>query len=120
MINNYAFGEMWWLILKMWWLIGSSPDFWDRGPWFESGISHNDPDALQDHCLIMYSRKSQNSEGNLPLFLQERAVNIEDHPVLTQLLARLVVMLPDMPDEALEAFAREWRDKRPYLPRRKA
>ncbi len=36
------------------------------------------------------------------------------------LLARLVVMLPDMPDEALEAFAREWRDKRPYLPRRKA
>ena len=36
------------------------------------------------------------------------------------LLARLVVMLPDMPDEALEAFAREWRDKRPYQPRRKA
>jgi len=35
------------------------------------------------------------------------------------LLARLVVMLPDMPDEALEAFAREWRDKRPYQPRRK-
>jgi DnaJ-class molecular chaperone len=35
------------------------------------------------------------------------------------LLARLVVMLPDMPDDALEAFAREWRDKRPYQPRRK-
>ena len=26
---------------EMWWLIGSSPDFWgSRGPGFESGISH--------------------------------------------------------------------------------
>ena len=30
----------------MWWLIASAPDVWDRGPGFESGISHNDPDAL--------------------------------------------------------------------------
>ena len=45
--------EMWWLIVEMWWLIGSSPDFWGRGSGFESGISHNDPDALQDHCVIM-------------------------------------------------------------------
>ena len=29
----------------MWWLIRSG-----RGPGFESGSSHNDPDALQDHC----------------------------------------------------------------------
>ena len=36
--------------LEMLWLIGSAPDFWGRGPGFESGISHNDPDALQDHC----------------------------------------------------------------------
>ena len=35
---------------EMWWLIGSAPDFWGRGPGIESGISHNDPDALQDHC----------------------------------------------------------------------
>ena len=34
----------------MWWLIGSAPDFWGRGPGIESGISHNDPDALHDHC----------------------------------------------------------------------
>ena len=34
----------------MWWLIGSAPDFWGRGPGFKSGISHNDPDALKDHC----------------------------------------------------------------------
>ena len=34
----------------MWWPIGSTPDFWDRGPGFESGVYHNDPDALQDHC----------------------------------------------------------------------
>ena len=38
--------------LEMWWLIGSAPDFWGRVPGFESGISHNDPDALQDYCVI--------------------------------------------------------------------
>ena len=31
--------------LEMWWLTGG----WDRGPRLESGISHNDPDTLQDH-----------------------------------------------------------------------
>ena len=31
----------------MWWLIGIEPDFWGRGPRFDSGISHN------DHCVIM-------------------------------------------------------------------
>ena len=36
----------------MWWLIGSAPDFCDRGPGFEFGIYHNDPDALQDYCEI--------------------------------------------------------------------
>ena len=30
----------------------SAPDFWGRGPGFESGISHNYPYALQDHCVI--------------------------------------------------------------------
>ena len=34
----------------MWWLIGSAPDLWGRGHGFESGIPHDDPDALQDHC----------------------------------------------------------------------
>ena len=29
---------------EMWWLIGSAPDFCDR---FESGFSHNKPDALR-------------------------------------------------------------------------
>ena len=32
------------------------------------------------------------------------------------LLARLVVTLPDAPDETLVRFAEEWRDKRPYQP----
>ena len=44
---------MWWLIggdVVAEWLIGSAPDIWGRGPGFKSGISHNDPDALQDHC----------------------------------------------------------------------
>ena len=39
---------------EMWWFIGCTPDFRDRGPGFESGISHNDPDAQQDHCVIKY------------------------------------------------------------------
>lgn len=35
------------------------------------------------------------------------------------LLARLVVTLPDKPDAELEAFAQAWRERRPYSPRRK-
>ena len=50
---------------EMWWLNDSAPDFWGRCPGFESGIFHNDPDALQDHCAIM--KKTQVREGNLPL-----------------------------------------------------
>ncbi|HEY2482971.1 MAG TPA: J domain-containing protein [Caulobacteraceae bacterium] len=33
------------------------------------------------------------------------------------LLARLVITLPETPDEALETFAEEWRRERPYTPR---
>ena len=32
-------------------VIDSAPDFWGRGPRFQSGISHKDPDALQDHII---------------------------------------------------------------------
>ena len=35
------------------------------------------------------------------------------------LLARLVVTLPDKPDPELETFAQTWRERRPYSPRRK-
>ena len=53
-------------MLEMWWLIASAPDFWGGGPGFESGNSHNDPDALHDHWDKC--RKSQGREGNrLPL-----------------------------------------------------
>ena len=45
--------------MQMWWLIGIAPDFWGRGPGFESGIYHNDPDALQDHCEIMQKISGQ-------------------------------------------------------------
>ena len=38
---------------EMWWLIGSAPDFWGTGPGFKSGMSHNDPYALQDHSVNM-------------------------------------------------------------------
>ena len=36
------------------------------------------------------------------------------------LLARLMIVLPDTVDGELEAFAETWRAKRPYAPRRKA
>jgi DnaJ-class molecular chaperone len=35
------------------------------------------------------------------------------------LFARLIVTLPDKPDAELEAFAKAWREKRPYAPRRR-
>ena len=35
------------------------------------------------------------------------------------LLARLVVTLPDEPDSDLEKFAQAWRDQKPYSPKRK-
>jgi DnaJ-class molecular chaperone len=35
------------------------------------------------------------------------------------LLARLMIALPDKPDPELEAFAETWRTQRPYSPRRK-
>jgi DnaJ-class molecular chaperone len=35
------------------------------------------------------------------------------------LMARLVLVLPDVIDEDLEKFAEEWREKRPYRPRRR-
>jgi DnaJ-class molecular chaperone len=35
------------------------------------------------------------------------------------LVARLVVTLPDAPDAELDKFAEEWRTKRPYTPKRK-
>ena len=50
--KQYSCLEMWWLIagnVVDWWLIASAPDFCVIGPGFESGIYHNDPDALQDH-----------------------------------------------------------------------
>jgi DnaJ-class molecular chaperone len=35
------------------------------------------------------------------------------------LMARLVVTLPDKPDDELIKFAEEWRKDRPYTPRRR-
>ena len=48
--KNYM---MWWLHWRCGGYIGSSPDFWGRGPRFESGFSHSDPGALQDHCVVL-------------------------------------------------------------------
>jgi DnaJ-class molecular chaperone len=35
------------------------------------------------------------------------------------LLARLMIVLPDAPDPTLDAFAETWRSERPYTPRRR-
>ena len=45
------------------WLIGSTPAFWGRGPGFELGIFHHDPDALQDHFYLENLRVER---GTLP------------------------------------------------------
>ena len=50
--------------LKMWWLIGSAPDFWGRGRGFKSSISYNDPDALHDHIQCNNVEQIQVREGN--------------------------------------------------------
>ena len=36
----------------MWWLIDGAPDFWGRGPGFESGISHNNVEILREEREI--------------------------------------------------------------------
>ena len=41
-----------------------SIDCWGSGAGIESAIFHNDPEALQDHCLIL--KQSQGREGDLP------------------------------------------------------
>jgi DnaJ-class molecular chaperone len=43
----------------------------------------------------------------------------DSHGRRGDLLARLVVTLPDAPDPELEAFAETWRRERPYSPRRR-
>jgi DnaJ-class molecular chaperone len=35
------------------------------------------------------------------------------------LLARLIIVLPDAPDQALDAFAETWRKERPYTPKKR-
>ena len=47
------------LVCEMWWLIWVrcggylAACFWGSCPGFKSGISHNDPGALQDHGVIL-------------------------------------------------------------------
>ena len=64
----------------MWWLIGSAPDFWGRCPGFESGISHNDPDALQDHCDQVENLRVENEtypwEEEKIIIIQDPYLNI--------------------------------------------
>ena len=59
---------------------GSASEFWDRGHWFESGVSHNALDALQDHCSMQHN--SGYREGNLPLrqkkIFKKQAANVEN------------------------------------------
>ena len=49
----------------MWWLNGSAPDYWGRGPGFESGISHDDSNALQDYCVKLQTISGQRGQPTL-------------------------------------------------------
>ena len=53
--------------VEMWWLVDSAPDILGRGPGFESGISHKDPEVLQGHCVNVYTVTSKGwLSGDLP------------------------------------------------------
>ena len=52
--------------IEMWWLIGSSPDYWGSGSGFESGISHSGK-TLRTGRVTVYTVKSRGREGSLPL-----------------------------------------------------
>jgi DnaJ-class molecular chaperone len=56
------------------------------------------------------------SNSGATLRLRKRGL-ADGHGRRGDLLARIVVTLPDKPDEALEKFAEEWRRDRPYAPR---
>jgi len=59
------------------------------------------------------------SNSGTVLRLKKRGL-ADAHGHRGDLLARLVVTLPEGPDPALEAFARTWRQERPYSPRARA
>jgi len=56
------------------------------------------------------------SNSGSTLRLKKRGL-ADAHGHRGDLLARLVVTLPEPPDEALESFAETWRAERPYTPR---
>ena len=43
----------------------SAPDFFGRGPGFEFRISHNNPDALQDHCVLCNKPGAKNKNKKI-------------------------------------------------------
>ena len=45
--------------LEMWWLIGSAPDFWGRGPGFESGM-------ILMRCRIIVIKQKISGERGKP------------------------------------------------------
>ena len=55
-------------------VIRSATDFWDRGPGLESSISHNEPYALQDHCVIL--EKLQRKRGKPVSETQKRITGL--------------------------------------------
>jgi len=69
-----------------------------------------------DGAVSLTVPKGSNSGATLRL--KGRGLPDMKTGVRGDLLARLIVTLPEKIDPALEAFAEEWRDKRPYTPRR--
>jgi DnaJ-class molecular chaperone len=70
-----------------------------------------------DGAVSLTVPKGSNTGGTLRL--KGRGLPDPKTGVRGDLLARIVVTLPDKPDPELEKFAQEWRAERPYTPRRK-
>lgn len=75
------------------------------------------PAPTPDGTVSLTVPKGSNSGGTLRL--KGKGLPDPKTGVRGDLLARIVVTLPDTPDAELERFAEKWRAERPYTPRRK-
>jgi DnaJ-class molecular chaperone len=75
------------------------------------------PAPTPDGTVSLTVPKGSNTGATLRL--KGRGLPDPKTGVRGDLLARIVVTLPDKPDPELEKFAEDWRSERPYTPRRK-
>ena len=83
-------GGIWKQNLKMWWLIGSSPDYWDNCTGFESGISHRD---TVQYVLVLYTVKfkRRKEQSDIWHWLSEQSTQRSDIDFLSRALRDLIL-----------------------------